>query len=706
VPETTEVLTDATTQRLASVSPDGVVFTFTTMTPELAALDPGDVMVGGVSPATPYGFLRRVASVSTAAGEVFVETADAVIEDAIEQGELDVSEELSPAGLEDLTLPEGVTLTMLPGASRRFHFDIVNAVLYDHDGDKTTLDDQITANGALDLTLGYDFTFRVQGWRLRTMQFTTRADEIANLSIGADVNIASLSEEFPLTPPIPIAPITFPIGPVPVVITPYINIFVGIDGSVHVGVHAGVTQQAGMAAGLRYADGAWSPIHQFTNNFWYDLPRAYAALDARVYAGARLELMLYGVTGPYGDVRLNFSLHVEIGTRPWLDLYGGLEVWAGFRLQILSFRIANYSRRVIDFQIHLSRTSLSPPDTPTPTPTATATATPTATPTATLPPGLVSQPNGLAVNEDTHRVYVSSRDASRVYALNGASLAVLGYGGVGALPWGVAVNHTSGKLYVANFGSGTVSVLNAWSLAPITTIAVGVEPTFIRANPTLNKVFVVSHGFNALYVINGATDAVEAVVPTGGQGAWGLAYNGELHRLYVSHRDSRNVTTLDGYNGYRVISAQEILPCGSGAPYALDFNYVNRKLYTACAFGDNVNTAAIHLAGSSGLSPVASVAIGQGGPNGGGGVAVNTATGNVFFTNSLDDTVSVISGATNAVIATVLTGDDPFGAVVDSRTGAAYVGSRAGGNVSFVPDVFGRELRATPAFPLLQTPAP
>jgi YVTN family beta-propeller protein len=154
------------------------------------------------------------------------------------------------------------------------------------------------------------------------------------------------------------------------------------------------------------------------------------------------------------------------------------------------------------------------------------------------------------------------------------------------------------------------------------------------------------------------------------------------------------------------MSAHEIWPCGSGAPYALDYNYTNRRFYAACALGGNVDAAAVYAAGPGGLSRITTLAVGQGGANGGGGLAADPATGNVFFTNSLDDTVSVISGASNAVIATVRTGDDPFGVAVNTRTRNVYVGHRAGDNIGAFPDIFAGELPAGDTAFAPQTPTP
>jgi YVTN family beta-propeller protein len=339
--------------------------------------------------------------------------------------------------------------------------------------------------------------------------------------------------------------------------------------------------------------------------------------------------------------------------------------------------------------IDLTPTAL-PTETPTPAPTETPTATPTETPTATPAPiGFVSEPNGLAAYPELGRVYVTSRNTGRVDVLNGASLATMDHAEVGVLPWGVGVNPTSGKLYVASFGDNAVHVLNAENFTPLQVIPVGLQPASITVDAAQNKVYVVSYGENALYIINGETDTVEQVVGAGGWGAWGLAYDPARNRVYVGNRDSHTVNTLDGNNGFQVVEAQQIKPCGTnGAPHAMAFNTVTDKLYVACAPLDTVNAAAVYRASSDGLTQLAYLEIGQGGEDGGGGVAVDTATGNAFFTNSLDDTISVVSGVSDAVIATVATGDDPFGVSVDPLRRIVYVGNRTGGSVIAIEDNF------------------
>ncbi len=341
--------------------------------------------------------------------------------------------------------------------------------------------------------------------------------------------------------------------------------------------------------------------------------------------------------------------------------------------------------------------SLTP--TPSLTPTASPTGSPTATPTATgtvtypvvipLPAGAV--PNGLDVDQFTGRVYVTGRDTGRVYVLDSGSFTVVDSAAVGNLPWGVAVH--AGKVYVANFGDRSISVLDAATLAVRGVIPVRGSPTFIKRNPVTGRVIAVTYGGgayddNRVIVINTEDDSVEADVHAGGGGAWGLAVNANLNRVYVTTRDSGTLITFDGDNGYAQIGTQTEYACPEpkSSPYGMDFDPVMNKLYVACALADNVDRAVIYRTTANGLERQALVGIGNGGPDGGGGVAVDSTTGHVFFTNSAANTVSVVSGATNSVIGTTPVGNNPFSAAVNPYTQQVFIGNRGDNSIHVLLD--------------------
>ena len=118
----------------------------------------------------------------------------------------------------------------------------------------------------------------------------------------------------------------------------------------------------------------------------------------------------------------------------------------------------------------------------------------------------------------------------------------------------------------------------------------------------------------------------------------------------------------------------------------MEFNPDNNRLYIACSPHRNVNTAGVFATSVNGLVRIAFTPIGDGGEDAGGGVAVNRATGHVFFTNSTANTVSLLDGGTNAVIATVPVGVDPFGIAADPTTGLVFVANRLSDDVYVFTD--------------------
>lgn len=358
IPETTELLTEDTTQYLESVSGNGATFTFSQSTPELAALDSGDVMVGGVSSAVPHGFLRQVASVDTGGGQVVVQTNGATLEDAIEQGSVYHSRTLTTEDIASSSLAEGVSLTQsLPTAvqGEEFVYNLLDVVLYDLDGDLGTTDDQVTANGSITLETSYDFGLTVKNWELDYLYFARNNTETAELIIEADLE-KSVSEVKQIASHT-FAPITVQVGWLPVVFVPILEVNVGVDGSVHVNMTSSVTQQATLHVGLEYENNSWNPISELTNSFTYLPPTLSTTMDARGYTKAQFRLMLYGVVGPYAEIEPYLQLQADINAVPWWTLYGGLDVPVGVKVDVLSKTIADYEVAVIDERWLLAQAS-------------------------------------------------------------------------------------------------------------------------------------------------------------------------------------------------------------------------------------------------------------------------------------------------------------------------------------------------------------
>lgn len=307
--------------------------------------------------------------------------------------------------------------------------------------------------------------------------------------------------------------------------------------------------------------------------------------------------------------------------------------------------------------------------------------------------------NGIAADPGSGKLYVTSRDNGMVLMLNGTTHWTDAVLTIGGRPWGIAINPGTRRVYAAGFDTNKLAVINAGGMELITAIPVGIHSTFVDVNRSTNRVFVVNHDNNLLWVINGETNTVLRSLPTGGgKGAWGLAVNPRLNRVYVAHRDSGELVTFDGTNDrWTLLDDQTVRGCRRGLPYGVGFNPVNNEVYVTCATGmrpnADVNHVDIYSAEADGLKWRVELPLGHGGDDGGGGIAVDTATGNVLFTNSAENTVTII-GRNNHVLKTMYVGLDPFGATANPNTRVFHVALRLGNNVINIPDTLSDPYRS------------
>jgi len=364
IPPTTNPLPPETTQQLTAISPDGTTYTFARMTPPLAAIAPGEIMVAGPSNAAPDGFLRRVTAIDTASGQVVVQTQAATLEDAIQQGEISVSQRLSPTNSQALQIAPGVTLmpasVVSPDGS--FYVKIEDAVVYDDDGNLATKNDQVVANGSIEFAPTVDFRLLMRNAQIEELYVAAEAEETATLEFEMKLEKSLIQKEFRLGNPIQLTRIVVMVGPVPIVIIPVLTFQVGIDGSVHVGIVTRVEQVLTATAGARWADGAWAPVSESTNRFTFTPPTLHVGVDFKGYASERLQVLLYGVAGPYVSVGPYLKLEADTSKTPWWELYGGWEALVGVRVDLLGYKkIAEYQAPAIATKILIAQASTPPP---------------------------------------------------------------------------------------------------------------------------------------------------------------------------------------------------------------------------------------------------------------------------------------------------------------------------------------------------------
>lgn len=365
IPETTQVLPETTTQYLSSISSDGSVYTFNQSTPSLDQLAPGDVIVSQSADLAPYGFLRKVTSVSSASGQVIVTTTDATLADAIQSGAAQTNYVLSVDQIQDSNQLQGVSLAPDSSIKDEFYFKLEDVVLYDSDGDPDTKDDQIKANGAIRLKRTFTLDLVIQDWEVQRLSFTSYTSDVVELKISSQVNLAGLELEKQVARHT-FHPITAMIGWVPVEIVPVLVINVGVDGSVHVGVTTGVEQQATTTSNWRYDNGIWRTSSSHSDEFHFTPPTPSAGLDLKGYVNGELSLLLYGVVGPHANLEAYLQLEADVFAVPWWQLYAGLEGSGGVKVEVFGKNLVDYQPPlVIGYKLLLAEAqSNTPPEMP------------------------------------------------------------------------------------------------------------------------------------------------------------------------------------------------------------------------------------------------------------------------------------------------------------------------------------------------------
>ena len=99
VRDNTRVLSADGRALLASFDMSTGDLVFSSTTPQLAALNVGNLLASEPTPAAPYGFLRKVVSVTPQGAGLLVATTPGSLREAIVQGDLVADGRLSPANL-------------------------------------------------------------------------------------------------------------------------------------------------------------------------------------------------------------------------------------------------------------------------------------------------------------------------------------------------------------------------------------------------------------------------------------------------------------------------------------------------------------------------------------------------------------------------------------------------------------------------------
>ena len=352
IPETTKVLDEDTIGKITYISDDRSVLEFAQPTPQLNKLNVGDIIVMGVTEYTPEGLLRKVTKITKSGKTIIVETEFGTLEEAIEDGEFHFEISLKPEDIEEsLSRTEGVERitdeSLLRDSTYDFNYKI-DVLAYDGDENPDTLEDNVNLSGNIAFDYDIVFNWKIEDHELKNLTFNnvfvlenTVKMDVGGASITLNLDPFSLFKK-----PIPIGKYLVP-GPIPIVLTAYLDIKWSIQAGFYASLTTEVTRTDTITAGLEWNNGAPQPIAEHHADYDASLTTSKGFM-AKVSVGPELFVKIYGVAGPYCKAGPYIKGTGDKYADPWWELRGGIEALVGVKLDIFRLIYAEAQLTVLD----------------------------------------------------------------------------------------------------------------------------------------------------------------------------------------------------------------------------------------------------------------------------------------------------------------------------------------------------------------------
>ncbi len=386
IPDTTKVADEVTRNALLSYDPTTGRMVFADSTDVLKNLRRGDVFVSEPSgDAAPFGYLRKITNIRRVSGQVILETVQARLNEAIYQGTLNATGELLPndgtqppvisplaaSGFEDDSIP-APNIVIDEGDVFNFHRDIDVTINFDGSEDGVEGTGTVRVTGFVYFNAGYNVGIGIRPCLEVPPACPDRFEAWAGLEQKSRLRVTGNFDgeihKEKIIHPIPMKPIWFFIGPVPVVLVPEINVKLGVDGEAHLDFVFEGEAKSKFKAGAKwlnpdYGGNGWNNISEYLP---LDKKIHAADINAKLrvegYAKVDAKIKHYGVVGPGIDGSVGILIDADTGRKPFWFMQGHVTTNISFEVGIADIiELERYSTPILNEYIHIAESTNSPP---------------------------------------------------------------------------------------------------------------------------------------------------------------------------------------------------------------------------------------------------------------------------------------------------------------------------------------------------------
>jgi alpha-tubulin suppressor-like RCC1 family protein len=291
----------------------------------------GDSLSSGVTSAAPYGYLVKVTKVAHKSGSsATLDVENTTLLAALPTGEINAEQALEPtaetASANDL---RRVDLNLGRGGGARAHAAFtVNTKDLECDSSAGVHLDKPTLTFSPSMAIHASWGFL----KLDSASISVTAAESLTFGATADAgaHCSTSSPGIGLLPhPVTLGTFDIQVGPVPVTVTPKLQLYLSGQATIEAKATVSVEQGASVTVGAAYEHGSFRPISSMSQHF---TPTFTAEGDAsgEIALTPTVDTLIYDVAGPSFDVGAVAKLNANVKASPWWTLQGCLQAGLGF----------------------------------------------------------------------------------------------------------------------------------------------------------------------------------------------------------------------------------------------------------------------------------------------------------------------------------------------------------------------------------------
>ncbi len=336
-------------QKLEEVNAGQIVFNGNTS--QLAEIKTGTIIVSGIAPNAPEGYMRRVTSVQKNGEEYVFATEDVALTEVFENLDVDYTYKFDDA---DSSGKRALGI----------HVNIPDIVLYDEDGNTSTLYDQLKFNGGLTLRPELDVKIRIRRAKLEYVFIGANMGMDVNLSSQFGGRLAGFSKELKLYEQLLAA---FPIPGTPLVVTPTVSVTLGADGSISAQLNYTQSSTGNAGAWVQYVDNQWGTVSDKNLNTETTFSGFAGNVAAKTYLAPAINFKFNGVDWAKASVYVQAYAGLSAQATPYkpCELKVGVNGGAAANLSFFAKQFASASYPdIFDFSKSVYTCSATPPANP------------------------------------------------------------------------------------------------------------------------------------------------------------------------------------------------------------------------------------------------------------------------------------------------------------------------------------------------------